>query len=254
MPYAGEVGTLILCSLVLSAAGLLIMLISEWTLRRFAARHDFLVARAGFNLRHAWKPHVLYGTHRGRSATISYTLGHYLADGEGTPGKIVLTMPTCPPVTLRIRPGWPWSKRSLRTGDAAFDRWIRVEGSPKDLILDLLQDRSLRRRLRRAISPALFFTCRITLTRSGRLTLRHRSLFLTQRMLRRDLELLSDLADRISALAAPHAPQPDMCQHNRPTSCPQPLCAPPRGHEEALQRLISGRCQRPCPHREASHR
>jgi len=197
-----EFGAVIASSLVICGAGLLVMMVSEWTLWRFAERHGFFLERGGFNWLRAWKPHVLRGAYRGWHVTITYTVADYFAEGGGgTPSRVMLSLPGKPPLTFRIAPSWPFCKRRMRTGDARFDRWVSLEGSPRRLVLELLRDSGLRRQLKAIISPTIFFTSRITLTRSGQLTLPHRSLLLTHRMIRRDLEVLSLLAERVSLLS-----------------------------------------------------
>ena len=189
-------------SLVVAGSGLAIMLASEWSLQKYGDRHDFVLEHGRFNLWRAWRPHVLRGQYLGRHVAITYSVGDYFAEGGGgTPSSVTLSLPANPPVTFRLRPALPLSKRRMRTGQRCFDWWVSMEGSPKASVLSLLKDAEVQRLVKRLVSPTLFFTSPISLTHAGHLTVRHRSLFLTRRMIERDLRVLSRLGDLVSDLA-----------------------------------------------------
>ena len=193
-----EVAALIAVPVIIGSAGLVIMVISEFTLRKLARGEGFVFEPGHYDYFRALRPHVLHGSHRGHNVTIAYSLGDYWsAQGNRGISSVTCSLPPHPKVRVKVTPARPWGEKGTRSGDPRFDRWVRVTGGPKAFVQALLADASIRSRLKDAISPTFTFTSTLTLTPATPLTLRHRSAILTRARTRRDLELLGDIAERV---------------------------------------------------------
>ena len=183
---------------MVAALGAFAMFLAGLVLRRYSLCHGYSYTPGRLEFLRAPRGHVLRGTYGGHSFVLRYGLGDFLAEhGEAFPTSLSFKLVQPLPGEFRIFPAWPVSRRRLRTGDRDFDSWIRVEGSPHAFALHLLSDHDLRRTIRRVVSPVVFFTSRLNLTRAGSITVRHRSLFISSASINRDLRLLHSIAERV---------------------------------------------------------
>ena len=193
-----ELAVIVGVPIAAGGAGLLIMILSELALRDFARSSDFVFEPGHYDYSRALRPHIVHGSDRGHEVAVSYSLGDYWA-AERNRGISAVTyvLPPHPKLRLNVTPARPWGEKGIRSGDPAFDRWVRVKGGPRAFVGALLADASIRSRLKDTISPTFTFTSSLTLTPVTPLTLRHGSAILTGGKIRRDIELLGDIAELI---------------------------------------------------------
>ena len=193
-----ELATLIGVPIIVGSAGLVIMVISEFALRGFAQTADFTFEPGHYNYLRALRPHILHGSDRGHEVAIAYSLGDYWSAGRNRGiSSVTYVLPPHPKLHVSVTPARPWGEKGTRSGDPRFDRWVCVKGGPKAFVQALLADASTRSRLKDVISPTFTFTSTLTLTPATPLALRHKSVILTKGRIRRDVELLGDIAELI---------------------------------------------------------
>jgi len=191
----GEILAIIAVSIVASMAGIVVMLAAELALYNFAQSNSFTIEPGRYHLWAALRPHVLRGELRGHDITVTYSLGEYFgyAENRGI-SSIVCSVPPHPKLHLRVASWRLFEKRSRRTGCREFDNWVTLNGGPKAFLTSVLSDDTIVHRLKDTISPVFSFTSTLTLTPTGPLVLRHKSVFLTAGRIRSDVELLADIA------------------------------------------------------------
>jgi hypothetical protein len=186
------------CVAVVLLIDLLLHLLLQRTWRKFA-EHNGLNFEAARVRIFSSSPDRIMGTYRGRDFEFSYRHIELFSDAVGIPMPTTsITLSTdCPPKRrLWIgRKGIIAKEYETLIGDPKFDKCVSIDSKPKYFATSVLGDRILRQRILSTVSFS--YGGSIMVYSSGRLVLRRRYPFWTERKLKDTFDLLSCLADVI---------------------------------------------------------